>query len=243
MKHVLLVGRPGVGKTTLVKQLAQSLRHGPIDGFYTEKLREDGERLGVWLSTLDGRQVLLAHRQMDSPYRVGAYKINVTVLDEVAVSVIRRAMRQALILFVDEIGKMELCSKAFQHALEEAIVRGPRVVATGGIRHLPFLEALKRRRDVELIPLTEHNRKALLDELTVRFEALCDEDERVRSLQRQADRICEMIVSGEAAEIDLEIQQAKLRDVVARWFPDKQGLYQLLYESRFRRLWQQFRQE
>lgn len=243
MKHVLIIGRPGVGKTTLVKQLAQSLRSGPIDGFYTEELREDGERLGFWLSTLDGRQVLLAHRKMDSPYRVGAYKVNTSVLDDVAVSVIRRAMRQALILFVDEIGKMELCSKAFQQALEEAIIRGPRVVATGGIGHLPFLETLKRRRDVELIPLTQTNRKALLEELTVRFEALCDEDERVRSLQRQADRICEMIVSGELEEIDLEIQQAKLRDVVARWFPDKQGLYQLLYESRFRRLWQQFRQE
>lgn len=243
MKHVLLVGRPGVGKTTLIKQLAQSLRRGPIDGFYTEELREDGERLGFWLSTLDGRQVLLAHRQMDSPYRVGAYKVNVTVLDDVAVTIIRRAMRQALILFIDEIGKIELSSQAFQRAVEDAIARGPRVVATGGLQRLPFLDTLKRRRDVELIPLTESNRKALLEELTARLQALCDEDERVRSLQREADRICEMIVSGELAEIDLEIQQAKLRELAARLFPDQQELYRLLYESRFRRLWQQFRQD
>ena len=32
------------------------------------------------------------------------------------------------------------------------------------------------------------------------------------------------------------------REAVTRSFPDKQALYQLLYESRFRRLWQQFRQ-
>ena len=79
------------------------------------------------------------------------------------------------------------------------------------------------------------------EELTARLIALCAEDEAVRALQRQADRICEMIVSGDAAPIDIEIQQSALREAVARTFPDKQGLYQLIYESRFRRLWQQFR--
>jgi len=243
MKHILIVGRPGVGKTTLIKRLAEHLRGGPIDGLYTEELREEGQRLGFWLSSLDGRQVLLAHKHMDSLHRVGAYKVNVSVLDSFAVDIIRRAMKRALILFIDEIGKMELQSKAFQQAVEQAILRGPRVIATGGVQHLPFLDALKHRRDVELIPLTESNRRGLLEELSLRLQALCDEDERVHALQREADRICEMIVTGELAEIDLEIQQAKLRDMVARLFPDKQALYQLLYESRFRRLWQQFRQE
>jgi hypothetical protein len=71
---------------------------------------------------------------------------------------------------------------------------------------------------------------------------LCDEDEHVRELSRQADRICEMIVSEDASAIDIEIQQAKLREAVARLFPDKMNLFHLLYESRFRRLWQQFRE-
>lgn len=243
MKHILIVGSPGVGKTTLIKRLAQSLRGGPVDGLYTEELRENGERLGFWLSSLDGRQVLLAHKHMDSPHHVGAYRVNVSVLDSFAVDIIRRAMKRSLVLFIDEIGKMELHSTAFQQALEQAIVRGPRVVATGGVQPLPFLDALKRRRDVEMIPLTETNRKAVQEELTHRIQALCDEDERIRTIQREADRICEMIVTGELAEIDLEIQQAKLRDTVARLFPDKQNLYHLLYESRFKRLWQQFRQE
>ena len=241
MKHLLIVGRPGVGKTTLVKQLAQELRGRAIDGFFTEEFREEGQRLGFWLSSLDGRQALLAHRHLDSPHRVGPYKVNVALLDDWAVTILQRAVRQALILFVDEIGKMELCSLAFQDAVEAAFAHGPRMVATTGMHALPFVEALKRRKDIELIPLTEGNRKTVFEELRARLLALCDEDEQVRRLQQQADRICEMIVSSDVPQIDIEIQQTKLREEVARAFPDKQALYQLLYESRFRRLWQQFR--
>ena len=243
MKHLLIVGRPGIGKTTLMKRLTQALRHRPIDGFLTEEMREQEQRTGFWLSALDGRQVLLAHRRLEGGIRVGPYQVNASVLEQVAVPVIHRAIRHAFVLFLDELGRMELCSTAFQAAVQEAFDRGPSVVATAGVSPIPFLTALKRRKDVELIPLSSANRDAVEEELRVRLEALCDEDEVVRTLQRQADRICEMIVSEEAAPIDIEIQQAALREAFARAFPDKQMLYQLIYESRFRRLWQQFRHQ
>ena len=241
MKHLLIVGRPGIGKTTLLKRLAASLRTHPIDGFLTEEFREQEQRMGFWLSPLDGRQVLLAHRRMEHGVRVGPYKVNVSVLDDVAVTVIRRAIEHAFLLFLDELGRMELCSEPFQQAVQHAFDHGPSIVATAGVASLPFLNALKRRKDVELIPLSVANRGAVEEELTARLHALCAEDDAVRDLQRQADRICEMIISGEVPQIDIEIRQAALREAVARMFPDKQMLYQLVYESRFRRLWQQFR--
>ncbi len=241
MKHLLIVGRPGVGKTTLMKRLTQSLRNRPIDGFLTEEFREEEQRVGFWLSPLDGRQVLLAHRRLERGSRVGPYKVNVSVLDEVAVPIIQRGIQHAFVLFLDELGRMELCSKPFEQAVQRAFDHGPSIVATAGVAPLPFLEALKRRKDVELIPLTSANRAVVEEELTARLETLCAEDEAVRSLQRHADRICEMIVSGDVPQIDIEIQQAGLREAIAQAFPEKQSLYQLLYESRFRRLWQQFR--
>lgn len=241
MKHLMIVGRPGIGKTTLLKRIARSLRTRRIDGFLTEELREHEQRMGFWLSPLDGRQVLLAHRRMEGGVRVGPYNVNMSVLDDVAVSVIRRGIARALVLLLDELGKMELASEHCRRAIQDAFDRGPSVVATAGVASIPFLDALKRRKDVELIPLSTANRDAVEEELTARLHMLCAEETAVRDLQRQADRICEMIVSGEAPQIDIEIQQAALRDAVAQTFPEKPAFYQLIYESRFRRVWQQFR--
>lgn len=240
MKHILIVGRPGIGKTTAMQGIANALRGRPVDGFLTEELREEGQRKGFWFSPLDGRQVLLAHRDLPSGHRVGPYRVNVSVLDTVAVAVIHRAIAHALVLLVDELGGMELCSRPFQAALQQALDHGPSVVATANVSPIPFLDAVKRRKDVELIPLSSANRAVIQEELIARLSALCAEDDAVRAVQRQADRICEMIISGQVPAIDIEIQQAALREAITRTFPDKQSLYQLLYESRFRRLWQQF---
>ncbi|MBI3321020.1 MAG: hypothetical protein HYZ91_01985 [Candidatus Omnitrophica bacterium] len=243
MKHLLIVGRPGIGKTTLMKHLIQALPNRPIDGFVTEELREHEQRMGCWLSPLDGRQVLLAHRRIEGGVRVGPYQVNVSVLDEVAVPVIRRAVQCAGILFLDELGTMERCSKPLTEAVQDAFDRGPSVVATASPSSSPLLDALKRRKDVELIPLSSANRAAVEEELIARLQALCAEDGAARALQRQADHICGMIVSGECPLVDIEIRQAALREAVARTFPDQPLRYQLIYESRFRRLWQQFRRE
>jgi nucleoside-triphosphatase len=247
MKHLLIVGRPGIGKTTLLQRLAASLRSHParrsrpIDGFLTEELREEGQRMGFWLSPLDGRQILLAHRHWDHGERVGMYKVNVSVLETVAVSVIRRSLSQASLLFLDELGKMELCSRSFEQAVQEAFDHGPSIVATAGLTPLPFLDALKRRKDVELIPLSSANRSSVEEELTARLSTACAEDDSIQRLERHADRICEMIISSEAAPLDIEIQQTRLHEAVAQRFPDQPARYALVYDSRFRRLWQQFR--
>ena len=44
------------------------------------------------------------------------------------------------------------------------------------------------------------------------------------------------------SERDFRIERLYLRTEMARLFPDKLALYDMIYESRFRRIWEQFRQ-
>ena len=61
MKPVyLLTGRPGTGKTSIIKQVAADPRI-KADGFFTEEIRERGTRVGFRLVTLDGLETVLAH--------------------------------------------------------------------------------------------------------------------------------------------------------------------------------------
>jgi hypothetical protein len=63
-----------------------------------------------------------------------------------------------------------------------------------------------------------------------------------RRFQRRADRLCFLIVATDCSERDITIERLHLRTEAARLFPEKYHLYDMIYESRFRRLWQQFRE-
>jgi nucleoside-triphosphatase len=56
---LLLTGRPGVGKTTVIRAVVARL-HGKAGGFYTEEIRERGRRTGFRLVALDGTTGTLA---------------------------------------------------------------------------------------------------------------------------------------------------------------------------------------
>ncbi len=60
-------------------------------------------------------------------------------------------------------------------------------------------------------------------------------------LRRAADRVCSLILMSDYPEIDIEIEKAKVRQLAQELFPDRMDLYEMIYVSRFRRLWDQFR--
>ena len=51
-KAILLTGRPGCGKTTLIQRVLM-MYEGPADGFYEREIREGGVRLGFETATQD----------------------------------------------------------------------------------------------------------------------------------------------------------------------------------------------
>ncbi len=125
----LLTGRPGTGKTSLIKQVVADFK-GKAGGFYTEEIRDKRGRLGFRLVTLDGQEAILAHTDFGSQYRVSRYGVDVESLDRVGVSALGRAASESDLVVVDEIGKMELFSTAFSETVTRIIGSGKRVVGT-----------------------------------------------------------------------------------------------------------------
>ena len=161
MTHVLLLtGRPGVGKTTVIRKVAAGLAGRRLGGFYTEEIRVDGERRGFSLTSFDGRQGVMAHVDFRGRDRVGRYGVDVAVIDELAASALGLS-RDVSVYLVDEIGKMECLSPGFVAAMR-ALLDSPRlVVATIGQRGGGFIAEVKARPDTELWEVTLASRDGL----------------------------------------------------------------------------------
>ena len=168
-EKVLLTGRPGCGKTTLIKWVVNNLP-GRAGGFYTEEIRDGGTRAGFKIVTLDGKDVVFAHVCLQTPERVAKYGLDLSVLETVGVEAVREAVRRRRLVVIDEIGPMEIRSAIFRDAVNEALDSEVPVLATIFARSLPFTDATKSRPDVMLIEVCPDNRERLVSELSDRFK-------------------------------------------------------------------------
>jgi nucleoside-triphosphatase len=167
---ILITGRPGSGKTTLVKRVLEKLPQ-PGGGFYTEEIREHGTRIGFKIVTLDGKETVLAHVNFTGPERVSKYGLDLRGLEQVGVKAVTAAMKARRLVVIDEIGPMEIRSVAFRDTIIEVLESDSQLFATIFARPLPFTEKLKRRRDVTVIELRPDNRAQLVSELAEKFSS------------------------------------------------------------------------
>jgi len=63
----------------------------------------------------------------------------------------------------------------------------------------------------------------------------------LRTFQREADNICRLIIDNDLPWVDIEIKIERLRRRADRLFPRKKHLFTLVYERRFQRLREQWR--
>jgi nucleoside-triphosphatase len=167
---LLITGRPGSGKTTLIKRMVEKLPP-PAGGFYTEEIREHGTRVGFKIVTLDGNEAVLAHVNFTGPERVSKYGLDLRSLDNVGVKAIYAAVAARRLVVIDEIGPMEIRSAAFRDAVIEVLENDIPLLATIFARPLPFTDKLRRRRDVTVMELRSDNRANLLPELLNKFSS------------------------------------------------------------------------
>jgi nucleoside-triphosphatase len=171
-QKVLLTGRPGCGKTTLIKRIVHELAL-PAGGFYAAEIREQGGRVGFKLITLDGKEAVFAHVHFKTRQRLGKYGLDLSALETIGVEALRAAVRARRLVVIDEIGPMEIRSTIFCDVVKEALDSSAAfgILATITARSFPFTDVIKKRRDVTLIEVLPVNRERLVSELLAQFTA------------------------------------------------------------------------
>jgi nucleoside-triphosphatase len=168
-QRVLLTGRPGCGKTTLIKRVLDELPQC-FGGFYTEEIRDHGSRVGFKVVALEGGEAVFAHGDFTTRERVGKYGLDLSALEAVGVNAIREAVEAERLIVIDEIGPMEIRSVVFRETVNDALGSELPVLATIFSRPLPFTDGIKSRPDVVLIEISPNNRDRLVSQLSEKFK-------------------------------------------------------------------------
>ncbi|KAM7332254.1 hypothetical protein ACRRTK_008962 [Alexandromys fortis] len=86
----------GVGKTTLIQKASEVLQSSgmPVDGFYTQEVRQGGRRIGFDVVTLSGARGPLSRVGSQPPpgkpeCRVGQYVVDLASFEQLALPVLR----------------------------------------------------------------------------------------------------------------------------------------------------------
>jgi len=161
-RTILLTGRPGSGKTTLIRRVLARLA-GSAGGFYTQEIREAGRRTGFEIITLDGGRGILAHVDISSKHRISKYGVDLSALETFAIPAMLDAVEHNKLVVIDEIGPMELLSPEFRRVVLDILGSSASVLGSIVWRSTPFTDQIKSRPDVTLLEVTPENREELFE--------------------------------------------------------------------------------
>lgn len=159
---LLLTGPPGCGKTTIIRKALQRTSR-PAIGFYTEEVRgRDGKRIGFDVVTLGGRRGPLARLEILGP-RVGKYGIDLQFLEGTVLPMLES--RQAGLVVIDEIGKMECLSNRFIEVVRRVLNSPTSILGTVAQAGSGLMKEARTHPDIDLVRVTISNRDGLVGEV------------------------------------------------------------------------------
>jgi nucleoside-triphosphatase len=165
---LLVEGRPGVGKTTMVKGVVACLRQAGLGvcGFTTGEIRIAGRRVGFAVEPIGGGEGVLAHVDLPGPPRVGRYGVDLAAFESAALPSLQEP---GDVVVIDELGKMELASTRFVDAVRDLLASDRSVLASVHAHRHPATDRIKRDRSLEMLRITVSNRNQLVDEISDRL--------------------------------------------------------------------------
>lgn len=164
-----ITGLPGAGKTEAMIKVVEmlELEEEVIGGMVTEAIIENGRRVGFYVQDWTTKEKdVFAHVKFDSKVHVGRYKVDLDVLDRVGVAAIQRAMEEANVIIIDEVGKMEVESENFVKVVRDALETDkPMLLTLHKKSRNPLLQDIRRRDDIRILEVTRVNKPLLTNKI------------------------------------------------------------------------------
>lgn len=167
--NLFITGAPGVGKTTVIRKVAEALRREgfQVGGVYCPQITESGKRVGFYIvDMVTGRQEVLAHKHYEAGPTIGGYRVQIDQIDAMANEAFPVAFRKADALMVDEIAPMEMFSETFTRYVREVLDMPIPVLA---VIHQKsgkgFIGEVKKRGDAEFFQITLEYREIKVVEI------------------------------------------------------------------------------
>lgn len=162
IKNILITGKPGCGKSTLIQKL---IKNRNVGGILTPEIRKSGIRYGFEIIDLKtGKKGLLSSVDTKGP-KIGKYGVNLIDIENVGVEAIRSAIENSDFIIIDELGKMEILSEKFRDVVLKALDSDKPVIATITRAKDPFIDRVKKRDDVKLFYLERGDFERILKEI------------------------------------------------------------------------------
>ena len=170
--HTLIVGAKGVGKSTLIRKLLANVDR-PVYGFYTKSEDRDEtgfHRIYIHDAASDDRSRSDENCVGDCNRKI--HNSNIVVFDNLGTAYIRAAKPDGIIV-MDEVGFLEAEAKDFTAAILDALKGDiPVIAAVKDMENIPFLDEVRGAEKAVCYHISEENRDALYDELSVKIKEL-----------------------------------------------------------------------
>lgn len=183
-KNILITGVPHSGKSTLLAKIISNIPQRV--GFVTKEIRNNQGRIGFEIETSGGEKAILSHIDFKGPFQVSKYFVDIENLEAKIPDLLK--FKSDDILYLDEIGQMQLFSKKFEELVTSYLDSKNIVLATlSQVYQNAFTDSIRKRKDVIMINLTENDRlekEAFVKELIKKIEKAkryASEPERFKS--------------------------------------------------------------
>ena len=174
VRHILITGARGAGKSTLVKRLLQESRR-PLAGFVTRRLEPDETGFHpIYIHPAADSALTVSEQNLIGTCNSRKHLTNLDVFNTLGVQYLQAGPHSLIVM--DELGFMEAKAAQFCSAVLRALDGDVPVIAVVKARDdIAFLNQLRAHPNADVFTLTAENRESVFRTLQPRIHGWNDE--------------------------------------------------------------------